>query len=124
MRFGFRWIVFTAAILYTIIIVGTEIVCHIGYCSGQNIDDWLLVFAFSPIGIPAVLWSILVILKSKRPESKIIHNVATVFKYLLIGLVGLWVLNIIITIILGFVISRHDPQQTQTQGMSNSIHHK
>ncbi len=60
---GFGFIV---AGLFVAAIVFTQYQCPIPSCTGTDIDAWLLPAAFAPIGIPALIWSIVFVVKRYR----------------------------------------------------------
>ncbi len=57
---------FLVAILFVAAILFTQYQCPIPACTGNDIDAWLLPAALAPIGIPALIWSIVFVVKRYR----------------------------------------------------------
>jgi hypothetical protein len=57
---------FLAAGLFVAAIIFTQYQCPIPECTGNDIDAWLLPAAFAPIGVPALIWSIVFVVKRYR----------------------------------------------------------
>jgi hypothetical protein len=50
---------FLIAGLFVASILFTQSQCPIPACTGNDIDAWLLPASFAPLGIPALIWSII-----------------------------------------------------------------
>lgn len=62
-----RYLAFAAAVIWLLLLVYPADYCLEHGCSGpsggQNIDGFLPAFGFAPIGAPALLWSLFILVK-------------------------------------------------------------
>lgn len=61
-----RYIAFVIAVLWIVLVLSAVEYCLVHGCSGpngNNIDGFLAAFALAPIGVPALIWSIVILLR-------------------------------------------------------------
>lgn len=64
-----RYIAFVIAALWIFSILWAADYCSVNGCSGanaNNIDGFLLAFALAPIGLPSLIWSLVILVRAIR----------------------------------------------------------
>jgi hypothetical protein len=61
-----RGCVFVVAALFLVGLALTQATCPIPRCTGSDLDAWLLPAATAPVGIPALAWAAIFVVRRMR----------------------------------------------------------